>query len=185
MADYGNDSLVAGFDDEAGDHLNIFLERAEGHDSTLVVHLGDRIDTYNTDYFERSIGKLISAGYRRMLFECRELAYVSASGMAAFSRIANDLKAAGGAMAFAKMQSRVYDIFDMLGLASITIIRDDPAKALAELERTPAPQPKLTRLSFTCPGCGRKLVANKAGKFVCSSCRTRIIVDERGMVQAC
>ncbi len=185
MSAYGNDSVVPGFDEEKGDHLNIFLERIEGDEQGLTVHLGDRIDTYNTDYFERSVGKLLSAGYKRLLFDCRELGYVSASGMAAFSRIAHDLRAKGGAMAFAKMQSRVYDIFDMLGLASVHIIRDDPARALAELKNLPPPQPKVFRLSFACPGCGRKLVANKAGKFVCSSCRTRIIVDEKGLARAC
>ena len=184
MAEYGNDSIIPGFDEERGDHLNIFLERAEAK-GTIVVHLGDRLDTYNTDYFERAMGMVFATGYARIVFACAELGFVSASGMASFSKMWKILREKGGTMAFAEVQPRVADIFEILGLTGIFPFRASVEKALEEVARE-APKPLAARrMNFTCPGCGRKLTATKAGKFICSSCRTRILLSAEGLARAC
>ncbi len=185
MVAYENEALVPGFDEEEGDRLSIILEGSGYDDRILILHLGGRIDTYNADYFERAIGKINATGYNRLLFMCGELNHVSASGVEAFSKIATRLKASGGAIAFAKLQSQVYDTFEILGLTGVYLVRDDPDKALTELASFEAAPVRLPKFSFACPGCARKLVSPKPGKFVCSSCRTRIILDAKGMARAC
>ncbi|HUX39508.1 MAG TPA: STAS domain-containing protein [Rectinemataceae bacterium] len=184
MAEYGNDSIIPGFDEERGDHLNIFLERAETERS-IVVHLGDRLDTYNTDYFERAMGMVLAAGYTKIVFACAELGFVSASGMATFSKMWKILHEKGGTMAFAEVQPRVADIFEILGLTGFFPFRASIDKALEEVAREPAKPVALKSMNFTCPGCGRKLTATKAGKFICSSCRTRILLSAEGLARAC
>jgi len=182
-----NNQIVEGFDDEKDDGLAIRLELCEDAPSCLLIHLGGRIDNYNSLYFQRSIDKIIFAGYRSLIFQCASLNYVSSTGIGAFTYILKNLKLKGGQMLLSHVQSRVYDVFELLGFTSFFAFTEDDDAAARELSQSAMPAPaqgNIFPLYFQCPRCSARLRTSKAGKFMCSSCKGRIVVDEGGTVKA-
>ena len=52
-----NNDLVPGFNDEKDDSLKIQLDKIEDVENCLMVILNGYIDTYNSVYFQKQIGK--------------------------------------------------------------------------------------------------------------------------------
>ena len=75
MAD--NNSIVANFDDEKNDDLQITLETIPTIESGCLITLKGMIDTYNSSFFQSQITKVITAGYINIVFKCTYLALVS------------------------------------------------------------------------------------------------------------
>ena len=72
-----NNDLVPGFNDEKDGSLEIFLSKIEGASNSILVTLSGYIDTYNSDYFQKQTAKIISAGFKNIVFNCQNLTYVS------------------------------------------------------------------------------------------------------------
>ena len=63
-----NNDLVPGFNDEKDGSLEIFLSKIEGASNSILVTLSGYIDTYNSDYFQKQTVKIISAGFKNIVF---------------------------------------------------------------------------------------------------------------------
>ena len=183
MANFGNNAIVPGFDDGGDSGLSIILERAGADGRCLKVHLTGRIDTYNASYFQRSADLLISSGFHYLVFCCASLNYISSAGIGALTKIRESLKALDGAMFMVDLQPQVYDVFNILGYTSYFSFRetaDDAIENLKALAERRAAASGLFPLAFPCPRCSSKLKTAKPGKFICSTCKTRLVGDERG-----
>ena len=181
----GNNAIIEGFDDEKDDGLSIFLESCEKEPGCIKIHLNNRIDNYNSAFFQRAVGKVVEAGYRHLLFCCSGLSYVSSTGIGAFTFILKTLQTGGSNMALLGVQSRVYDIFELLGFTSFFSFFGREEEALSALRGTKAeaPKPNAFPLIFTCPKCSKKLKTSKPGKYSCSACKTKIVVGSNGNVR--
>lgn len=133
MAFESNEEILPGFESEKGDHLTMFLERVDGDPSALIVHLGDRLDAYNRDYFARQMGKLLSTGYRRFVLDCGGLNFVSATGMATVAELGIQAGSRGGQLAFARLQPKVHELFELLGLTGVFEFRPKIEEAVGTL----------------------------------------------------
>ncbi len=182
MPTSANDSIIPGFDDRKNDALDIILERDPAKPGLMRIHLSNRIDNYNAPYFQRSIEKVIFSGYRRLVFSCAALGYVSSTGVGAFINIMRTLKSQGGDMVFTCMQDRVRDVFDILGFAGYFTFCDDEKTIFASTEQVALPT-TIFPLVFSCPSCSRRMKTGKPGKFACSSCTTRFVVLKDGRVK--
>ena len=80
-----NNSIVPGFDDEKDDSLKILLEVAPSVDKCLIVYLNGYIDTYNSNFFQKRIAKVVEAGFVNLIFNCAALNYVSSTGIGSFT----------------------------------------------------------------------------------------------------
>jgi anti-sigma B factor antagonist len=186
MAQLGNNEIVPGFDDGRDAGVSIILERTDADPGCLKIHLAGRIDTYNSSDFHKSADKLIAAGFRFLVFCCANLVYVSSAGIGALMRVHEAAKAQGGEMFMVDLQPQVYDVFNILGYTTYFSFRETAEDAIENLRLSSARRGAASMtfpLPFPCPKCKTKLTAKKPGKFLCSSCKARLVVDERGGVK--
>ncbi len=183
----GNNAIVPGFDDEKDDGLTIILERCGSDGERLTVHLHNRLDNYNAAFFQRAVEKIMLGGFKRLVFACSGLGYVSSTGIGAFTNILKDLHFMGGDMVLSRVQPRVYEVFELHGFTGFFTFVDEGSAAPKDagrpliLSRSKAP---VFPLAFRCPRCSARLKTAKPGKFLCSTCRTRMIVNAQGRVRA-
>jgi anti-anti-sigma factor len=178
-----NDEVVPGFDLDKDDSLKIDLRKAPGVDRCLVLSLTGYIDTYNSNAFQKRVSKAIDAGYINLIFNCAGLNYVSSTGIGSFTAFLKTLRSRGGDLMLVGVQSKVYEVFQLLGFAQFFNLRDSVDDAIAHLAGGGA----TIGLSnfpciFACPICSKKLKAVKPGRFRCSECKTILRVDDAGQV---
>ncbi|GHV20727.1 anti-sigma factor antagonist [Spirochaetia bacterium] len=178
-----NDEIVAGFDTDKDDSLKIDLKKIEGVEGGLTLVLIGYIDTYNSTSFQKRVGRAIETGYKRLIFDCGGLNYVSSTGIGSFTAFLKTLKGSGGDLVMLDVQPKVYEVFQLLGFSQFFNIRDDPADAEnffkgGGITESTSVFPQV----FDCPICQKKLKAVKSGRFRCSECKTILAVDDSGHV---
>ena len=65
-----NNSIVPGFDEEKDDSLKITLDKVSELQNCIRIYLNGYIDTYNSNYFQKKIAKVIDAGFINIIFNC-------------------------------------------------------------------------------------------------------------------
>jgi anti-anti-sigma factor len=178
-----NDTIISGFDSEKDDSLKIDLKTIAGVDGGLTLVLMGYIDTYNSNSFQKRVQKAIDRGYKRLIFNCGGLNYVSSTGIGSFTAFLKTLKSIGGDLVLLDVQPKVYEVFQLLGFSQFFNIRynqDDAENYFRGGGQTQAASgfPH----NFSCPICGKRLKAVKAGRFRCSECKTILAVDDIGNV---
>jgi anti-anti-sigma factor len=178
-----NNDIVPGFDDEKDESLKIKLQQIGEIDGCLVLHLVGYIDTYNSNYFQKRIAKAIDYGYKRMIFQCRGLNYVSSTGIGSFTAFLKSVKPLGGDLVLLDIQPKVFEVFQLLGFSQFFNIRNTMEEALDFFRGGPAlPAANLFPKVFECPICSKKLKAIKPGRFRCSQCKAILAIDNIGQV---
>jgi len=178
-----NNDIVPGFDDEKDDSLKIRLQKVESVDNCLALFLTGYIDTYNSNFFQKRVGKAIDAGNIRLIFNCGGLNYVSSTGIGSFTAFLKAVKPRGGDIVLLEIQPKVYEVFQLLGFSQFFNIKDNLEEATSffkQGDQTAAASvfPKI----FSCPICNKKLKAAKPGRFRCSECKTILAIDNSGQV---
>ena len=102
-----NNNLIPGFDDEKDDSLKILLEAAPSVDKCLILYLNGYIDTYNSNFFQKRIAKVVEAGYVNLIFNCAALNYVSSTGIGSFTSFLKMVKPKGGDIVLLEIQPKV------------------------------------------------------------------------------
>jgi anti-anti-sigma factor len=125
-----NNDIVPGFYDERDDSLDIKLEKVPGIDGCLILSLNGRIDTDNSVYFQKHVQKLVEAGFRRLIFNCAGLDYVSSTGIGSFTSFLKALKPKGGDLVLLKIQPKVYEVFQLLGFSQFFVIKESLEEAI-------------------------------------------------------
>jgi anti-anti-sigma factor len=179
-----NEEIVSGFDIEKDDSLKIELRRIDGIADGLLLTLTGYIDTYNSMLFQKRINRVIESGFVKLIFDCSSLNYVSSTGIGSFTTFLKTLKALSGDMVLQNVQSKVLEVFQLLGFSKFFNIRANAEEALNYFKNEDAEtKPTVTfPLIFECPICSKKLKAVKSGRFRCSECKTIISIDNNGVV---
>lgn len=176
-----NNDIVPGFDDEKDDSLKIRLQKIDAN--CLALYLTGYIDTYNSNFFQKRVGKAIDSGYSKLIFNCGGLNYVSSTGIGSFTAFLKAVKPRGGDIVLLEIQPKVYEVFQLLGFSQFFNIKDNLDDATAFFKQgaqisSQAVFPKI----FSCPICTKKLKASKPGRFRCSECKTILAIDNSGQV---
>lgn len=180
----GNDSIIAGFDNEKNDSLTIEIAEIENVQRGLQVSLHGFVDTYNTHFLQNQITKIMKSGFVNLILNCEALTYISSTGVGMLSSLLTNIKNKGGNIIFLKVQDNILDIFQLLGFAKIFTIADTFEKALVRLTGIgeEPEQSSVFPLVFNCPSCEKRLRGSKAGRFRCMYCKVVIKIDETGTV---
>ena len=177
-----NNSLVPGFNDEKDDSLKISLEKIDALKSGLCIYLNGYIDTYNSNFFQKKIQKVVDAGYINLIFNCSSLNYVSSTGIGSFTAFLKLVKPRGGDIVLLNIQPKVSEVFQLLGFSQFFNIKDTLENALAFFKNglpvTSSVFPKV----FACPVCTKRLRATRAGRFRCSECKSILAIDAQGTI---
>jgi anti-anti-sigma factor len=112
-----NNEIIPGFDDEGDENLKIRLQRVPNSENCLVMILNGYIDTYNTNYFQKRVQRVIDAGYIRLIFHCGGLNYVSSTGIGSFTSFLKAIKPKGGDLIILEIQPKVNEVFQLLGFS--------------------------------------------------------------------
>jgi anti-anti-sigma factor len=174
-----NDAIVPGFDEEKDESLKIVLRKVRGVESCLSLVLTGYIDTYNSNNFQKRVQKAIDHGYNRLIFDCAGLNYVSSTGIGSFTAFLKTLKMAGGDLILLNVQTKVYEVFQLLGFSQFFNIRDNQDDAENYFRNSAqAFNGSTFPHIIICPICGKKLKAVRTGRFRCSGCKTILAVDD-------
>ena len=178
-----NNDIITGFDDEKDESLKIRLQKVIDVEGCLVLYLTGYIDTYNSNYFQKRVQKVIESGFIRLVFHCGGLNYVSSTGIGSFTAFLKAVKPRGGDLVLLEIQPKVYEVFQLLGFSQFFNIKDNLDDSIHYFKRGPAAEtisifPKI----FACPICSKKLKAVKSGRFRCSECKTILAIDNAGQV---
>ena len=177
-----NNDLVPDFDDEKDDSLKITLEKADGVEKGLLIILNGYIDTYNSVYFQKQLGKVVATGFVNLIFNCSNLNYVSSTGIGSFTSFLKLVKAKNGDIVLLNIQSKVYEVFQLLGFSQFFNIKEGIEDAIQHFNEVPVAEVSVFPKIFSCPVCSRKLKASKSGRFRCSDCKAILAIDQKGSV---
>jgi anti-anti-sigma factor len=125
-----NNDIVPGFDKEKNESLNIKLEEVSDVEGCLILALNGRIDTENFAYFQKHVQKSVDAGFKRLIFNCGGLEYVSSTGIGSFTSFLKMLKPKGGDMVLLEIQPKVYEVFQLLGFSQFFAIKKNLEEAV-------------------------------------------------------
>ena len=182
-----NNDIVPGFDEEKDDSLKIKLQQVAETEGCLVLFLTGYIDTYNSNYFQKRVQRVIDSGYTRLIFQCGNLNYVSSTGIGSFTAFLKAVKPQGGDVVLLDVQPKVYEVFQLLGFSQFFNIRDNLDESIgffhskdtvAHVEHELPVFPRV----FGCPICSKKLKVLKPGRFRCSECKTILAIDNAGRI---
>ena len=177
-----NNDFVPGFNDDKDDSLKITLEKVEGVDNSILIILNGYIDTYNSVFFQKQIGKVVAAGFANIIFNCSNLNYVSSTGIGSFTAFLKLVKPKGGDIVLLNIQPKVYEVFQLLGFSQFFNIKETIEDAVAHFKEVPVAVSTVFPQIFSCPVCGRHLKASKSGRFRCSDCKAILAIDQNGNV---
>ena len=178
-----NNEIVSGFDIESDDSLKIRLQKINSLKGCLILYMAGYIDTYNSNLFQKRVTKAIDAGYKRLIFHCGNLTYISSTGIGSFTHLLKTVKPRDGELVLLEIQPKVYEVFQLLGFSQFFNIKDNLDDAISFFGskndlRVDNVFPKL----FRCPICSKKLKAVRAGRFRCGECKTILAIDNSGQV---
>ena len=129
-----NNDIHPGFDEETCDFLTISLRKVEGVDDTVVLRLKGQVDTYSSNFFQRSAKKLIDAGFVRLILILDSVDYVSSKAVGAFVQIKKAATDKGGEIAIVDIQPKVMEIFKNLSLDKFLCCMDSLDEAIAQMK---------------------------------------------------
>ena len=178
-----NNDIVPGFDDEQDTNLTITLSKVQEVPNCIVVVLTGYIDTYNSRFFQKQVDRVIASGFTKLIFNCEGLTYLSSTGIGSFAVFLKAIKPKGGDIVLLQTQTRVYEVFQLLGFVQYFAKKDTLEEAIhyfanPEGEAVRDVFPKV----FACPICSKKLRASRPGDFRCTECKTILSVDTKGQV---
>lgn len=81
-----------------------------------------RLDTTNSDEFEKKMVPLLQGGNPDIEIDCSELVYISSSGLRLFLTLQKSVNARGGKLVIKNMNSQIKEIFNMTGFSRIMTI---------------------------------------------------------------
>ena len=81
-----------------------------------------RIDTTNSDEFEKKMAPLLQGGNPDIELDCSGLVYISSSGLRLFLTLQKSVNARDGKLVIKNMGSQIKEIFNMTGFSKIMTI---------------------------------------------------------------
>jgi anti-anti-sigma factor len=177
-----NSKIVAGFDDEKDENLEIKLDKVNEVEGCLVLSLTGYIDTYNSNYFQKRIAKAIDAGFIRLIFQCSSLNYVSSTGIGSFTAFLKTVKPKGGDVVLLEIQPKVFEVLQLLGFSHFFNVKDNLDDSVNFFRDGSAAEAAFFPKVFTCPNCSKELKALKPGRFRCSKCKIILTLDNSGLI---
>lgn len=177
-----NNTLVSGFDEITNDSLSITLASNDLVKDGVIITLNGYIDIYTAMFFQEQIEKIVAAGYINLIFDCKDLNYVSSTGIGVFSALLKNIKLQSGDIVLVNISEKVLEIFQLLGFSQLFLFRDTIDEAIAFFHQEVDTEDPIFPMVFGCPVCSKRLKTTGAGRFRCSECKSILAVDEGGNV---
>lgn len=173
--------FIPGFEDGYNKTIKFSLDTIEAIPNSVIVYIKGSIDNYNHSYCAEKFNNITQSRYKNVIFKCANLDYISSSGIGILTKFFSELKAKGGNLVFMDLQSKVYEVFKILGFTNFFNIKASMEEVI-EFFKDSNTEVAIFPLSFECPVCQAHLKTTHEGKFRCSACKAIISVDESGKI---
>ena len=101
---------------------------------STVLYTSGRIDSYSAPEVEEAMNQLIEKGQYNIVFDMSDVTFVSSAGWWALIRIQKEVnKLNRGELVLVKMDERIQDSMDLVGIRSYFKIYDDLLDAVGSL----------------------------------------------------
>jgi len=107
--------------------------RSETAGEVTVYRIAGRIDALSSPNLEKTVASAIGGGTPWIVYDMREVAYMSSAGLRGVLMIAKQATAAHGGLAVFGLQPGVDEVFESSGFHNIIPIASDEAQARAKL----------------------------------------------------
>lgn len=95
--------------------MEVKIEKENGKELVSII---GRLDTTTAAELERAVAPLLEPG-KEVIFECKDLAYISSSGLRVILLVYKKLSATGGSFLLRNVQPAIKSVFDMTGFSNI------------------------------------------------------------------
>jgi anti-anti-sigma factor len=111
------------------------MEFASGIDGDLVqLHVSGNLDSITSPDLTRAVNVAMEAGARRLIFDMRDVRYVSSAGLRVILIAAKQAQSAGGGVAVFGLQTNVAQVFAISGFDKVIAIAASDADARDSLQ---------------------------------------------------
>ena len=100
----------------------------------LIIELKGRLDVHLSLEVEQEVSKLINSGEKNIIFDLKEVEYLSSSGLRIFISALRKLKIVGGVLKLVSMNESVKKIFDIVDLTDLFDIQESVEKGVEQLK---------------------------------------------------
>jgi anti-anti-sigma factor len=109
--------------------------RSEVVDGITIFRIAGKFDTeaLTSQVLQSGVGSAISAGAPRVIFDMREVSFITSAGLRVVVMTAKQTAAAKGGLSIFGAQPAVKEVFEISGLAKIISIASDEAEARSKL----------------------------------------------------
>ncbi|SNS08977.1 anti-sigma B factor antagonist [Belliella buryatensis] len=99
----------------------------------VTLHLIGEVDASNSVELDESIIALMESGEKNILVDGTELQYISSAGLGVFMSYIEDFQEKNISLVIYGLNERVYQVFRILGLDQLIIIKSNKEDALQEI----------------------------------------------------
>jgi anti-anti-sigma factor len=91
----------------------------------VVVAIEGRLDTTQSDAFEKKMLEILQSGADKIILDCERLEYISSSGLRVFLIMQKKMNVSGGQMKICNLQPIIKEIFEVSGFMMIFSVYPD------------------------------------------------------------
>jgi len=95
-----------------------------------VIDLHGELDAHTASQLEEALQQLINNKKANIIVNFQKLDYIASAGLGVFMAYIEDVRSIGGDIKLTNMNSKVYNVFDLLGFPTLYDILDDEEKAI-------------------------------------------------------
>lgn len=95
-----------------------------------VIDLHGELDAHTASQLEESLQQLINSNKANIIVNFQKLDYIASAGLGVFMAYIEDVRSIGGDIKLTNMNSKVYNVFDLLGFPTLYDILEDEEKAI-------------------------------------------------------
>ncbi|HLR32514.1 MAG TPA: STAS domain-containing protein [Fodinibius sp.] len=112
-------------------NLNINHRKVDIYD---VLELDGELDAHTASQLEETLQQLISREQHHIIVNCQQLDYIASAGLGVFMAYIEDVRSMGGDIKLSNMNSKVYNVFDLLGFPALYDIVRKEEDAIQKFE---------------------------------------------------
>ena len=104
--------------------------KKEKIENFVVLKINGRVDTLHASQLESEVNKLFDNGENQVILNCKEMNYISSSGLRVFLVAQKRAIASQGKLVLCNMQASIQEIFRISGFSNLFKIVDTQKEAL-------------------------------------------------------
>ncbi|MGE5479745.1 MAG: STAS domain-containing protein [Chloroflexota bacterium] len=113
--------------------VKFYIEQKQIEDIDCL-NLSGYLDAHTAPELESKLEELINEGNIKIVVNFENLDYISSAGLGVFMAFIEDIRESGGDIKLAKMKSKVFNVFDLLGFPMLFDIEKEESDAVKKFK---------------------------------------------------